>query len=137
MPKKKIHVISDIDGTLTTNPEFIRYDIDPNPCVIDFLQTKAKEGAYITYVSARNEFMRYRTLQWFEKHQVPKGELLLDVISHEPRGNKILPILCKPDEDCIYLDDNEPARIAAKHTLTNKIQVFDPFECAKFNKKKS
>jgi uncharacterized HAD superfamily protein len=128
----KIHIISDIDGTLTTNPEFVRYNIDSNPCVIDYLQKKVDEGAYITYLSARNEFMRERTLQWFEQNHVPKGNLLLDAPMSEQRGKVIIPTLCKDDEICIYVDDNEKARLAAKQTLTNRIQVLDPLECAKF-----
>lgn len=133
MPKKKLHIISDIDGTLTTNPEFMGYNVPSNPCVIDYLQKKADEGAHITFISARNEFMRYRTLQWFEQNHVPKGELLLDAPMSEIRGKIIIPTLCKDNEICIYVDDNVKARLAAKQALNNKIQVLDPLECVKFN----
>jgi len=135
MVKKKVHVISDIDGTLTTHPEFVGYNVSSNPCVIDFLQKKSEQGAHITYLSARNEFMRNHTLQWFEQNHVPQGNLLLDAPMSEQRGKIIIPTLCQEDETCIYLDDNEKARLAAKQALTNHIQVLDPSECDKFNKK--
>lgn len=128
---KKVHVISDIDDTITKNPEFVG-DVDSNDCVIDFLQKKAKQGAEITYISFRNEFLREHTMNWFEKHHLPEGKLMLGVFPSKTRGKEIIPHLCREDEQCIYLDDNKEARKSAHETLGTKIKILDPLECDKF-----
>jgi len=125
----KPHIISDIDGTLTKEPEFIGFEVKPNECVIDYLQKQSKNGTKITYVSARDEFLRKLTMRWFEKHNVPNADMLLDVHSGERRGTEVIPELCKPDENCIYFDDNRDARVSAKKILGDRITIIDPLDC--------
>jgi uncharacterized HAD superfamily protein len=105
MMQKQKTVLVDIDGTIAKVGERLKYlqgkpdydkfyascfDDAPITEIIDLVKTLA-DNYTIVYCTGRREQVRKNTTDWFSKHNLPAGKLLM-----RPNGDKRHDVACKP-----------------------------------------